>query len=38
MQAGKLRVWLYTDDDMMKLREVARRQKPGRKKIVKEQV
>jgi DNA-binding transcriptional MerR regulator len=38
MQAGKLRVWLYTDDDMMKLREVARKQKPGRKKIVKEQV
>lgn len=31
MQAGKLRVWLYTDDDMMKLRDVAKRQKPGRK-------
>ena len=36
MQAGKLRVWLYTDEDMLKLREVARRQKPGRKKIIKE--
>lgn len=31
MQAGKLRVWLYTDDDMMKLRDVAKRQRPGRK-------
>ena len=31
MQAGKLRVWLYTDDDMMKLRDIAKRQRPGRK-------
>ena len=31
MQAGQLTVWLYTNDDIRKLREVARRQKPGRK-------
>lgn len=31
MQAGQLTVWLYTQDDIKKLREVARQQKPGRK-------
>ncbi len=31
MQAGKLTVWLYSDDDIKRLREVARNQKPGRK-------
>lgn len=28
---GKLRVPLYTDDDIKKMRQVAREQKPGRK-------
>lgn len=32
MQAGKLNVWLYTDDDIKRLREFARMQKPGRKR------
>lgn len=31
MQAGKLRVWLYTDEDLLKLRDVAKYQRPGRK-------
>ena len=31
MQAGKLRVWLYTDEDVLTLRDVAKRQRPGRK-------
>lgn len=32
MQAGQLTVWLYTMDDIKRLREVARTQKPGRKR------
>lgn len=32
MQAGKLKVWLYTDDDIKRLKETALTQKPGRKK------
>lgn len=31
MQAGKLRVWLYTDDDILRLRKTAMTQRPGRK-------
>jgi len=31
MKAGQLTVWLYTLDDIKKLREVARTQRPGRK-------
>lgn len=31
MQAGKLRVWLYTDDDIKQLKDFAHKQKPGRK-------
>lgn len=31
MTAGKLVVWLYTDDDMDVLKKAARTQKPGRK-------
>lgn len=32
MQAGKLKVWLYSEDDIKRLKEVAQKQKPGRKK------
>ena len=32
MQAGQLTVFLYTDEDIQKLKEFARRQRPGRKK------
>lgn len=31
MQAGKLKVWLYTDEDILRLRKVASSQRPGRK-------
>lgn len=31
MKAGQLTVWLYTPEDIKKLRDVARQQKPGRK-------
>jgi hypothetical protein len=31
MQAGKLKVWLYTDDDILELRKAALTQRPGRK-------
>lgn len=31
MQSGKLKVWLYTDDDISALKQIARAQKPGRK-------
>jgi DNA-binding transcriptional MerR regulator len=30
MKAGKLTVWLYTEDDLLTLRELAKTQKPGR--------
>lgn len=35
MQAGKLRVWLYTAEDMDHLKEIAATQRPGRKPKVK---
>ena len=31
MQSGKLKVWLYTDADIVALKQIARVQKPGRK-------
>jgi DNA-binding transcriptional MerR regulator len=31
MSAGKLKVWLYSDSDIQTLKEVAQKQKPGRK-------
>jgi DNA-binding transcriptional MerR regulator len=31
MQAGKLRVWLYTAEDIEHLKEIAASQRPGRK-------
>lgn len=34
MKAGQLTVWLYSDEDIKQLREVARLQKPGRKRKV----
>ena len=32
MQSGQLTVWLYTHEDIKRLREIARTQKPGRQK------
>lgn len=32
MQAGQLKVWLYSDTDIHRLKEIAKSQKPGRKK------
>jgi DNA-binding transcriptional MerR regulator len=31
MQAGKLRVWLYTEEDITKLKQIAATRRPGRK-------
>ena len=31
MEAGKLQVWLYSDDDISKLKEIAENISPGRR-------
>lgn len=31
MNAGKLKVWLYTEEDLLALKRTAKTQKPGRK-------